>query len=100
MINRIWVLMDVFNRLHDYLPGFEGVIGIGTEFASMPGCIAIADCVTVAAHWPSHSIDHLHPCSSQYGLATKCSKKCANAQETIISIPLTVRIKLREVRLK
>jgi len=55
----------------------------------MSCCIAVADGVTVAAHWPSHSLVRYHPCSSEYEVARKCSRKCANAQETVFAKTLT-----------
>ena len=50
VINRIWMLMYEFDCLHCNLPGFKGVICIGTKFAPISLTIAIANGVTVAAH--------------------------------------------------
>jgi len=42
--------MNEFDCLHRNLPGFKGVISIGTKFAPISLTIAVANGVTVAAH--------------------------------------------------
>ena len=56
--------MDKSDRLHSNLSSFIRVIGIGTELTFVSVTIAIADGVTVAAHWPNHSSELLNPCST------------------------------------
>ena len=43
--------MNEFDCLHRHLSGFKRVICIGAEFAPISLAIAIADGVTVPAHW-------------------------------------------------
>ena len=70
MVNCIWMLVNEFDCLHGNLSSFKRIIRIGTEFAPISLTIAIADGVTVAAHWPGHSSDHLNPCSATSLIAT------------------------------
>jgi len=75
VIDGIWMLMDEFDGFHGHLPRFIGIIGVSAELTPMPFSISVANGVTVAAHWPSHSIDQYHLRSAVDKAATDCLTK-------------------------
>ena len=60
-------------------------MGIGTEFAPIPISIEITDGVTMAAHEPCLSSDHVNPCSKACSFATNSWEEWGYPQRNNLS---------------